>query len=465
MGAARSNATRPGGGAPILEKLKPLNTPRNWAIAAGAMLVAAGAIWGIVYARSGTGTSAVKGPAAGNIYLPEGAKGQPDATAQTSPTTESPKGAGPAIISMGQPQQSDPAGSKAGGKSLEELIAEAARNASSPGSLPAANVPLGQQQAPVVSPPPANQPPVVPPPGLTPTALTDGPRTTPPPVRPVAAGELGAGSGAIAEVVRTAGQAWQAGRLVEARNQLNAALVRGGLSATDQGVLRSQIATLNESIIFSPTVHAGDTITDTHVIAKGESLGRIVRRQGLPVDWRLLARINRLSSPEAIRVGQKLKIVRLPFQAIVDKSDYRMDIYAGAPDSNTASPGGPDVIPQSWIFVRSFRVGLGEKDGTPTGRFIVRPNSKLINPKWVNPRTGEAFDANDPKNPIGEHWLGLDGVDERTRNFAGYGIHGTIEPESVGQQRSMGCVRLNAADIELVYELLSERLSTVRIDD
>jgi lipoprotein-anchoring transpeptidase ErfK/SrfK len=389
------------------------------------------------------------------------------ATAGTNAAT------GPAVISMGQAQPGNAA--PATPKTLEELIAEAARNASNPNAPRPAGLPeaaptldlaAGQQQAPVVSPPPSNVPPIGPVGPVGPGSDLGTPRTTPPAVRPASpatAGDLGAGSAAIAEVVKTAGQAWQAGKLVEARNQLNAALIQRELSPTDQGVLRSQIATLNESIIFSPTIYAGDTITDTHVIAKGESLGRIVRRQGLPIDWRLLARINRLSSPEAIRVGQKLKVVRLPFHAVVDKSNYRMDVYAGPPETGTSAGSGGDAIPSNWIFVRSFRVGLGEKDGTPTGRFVVRPNSKLVNPKWVNPRTGEVFAADDPKNPIGEHWLGLDGTDERTKAFAGYGIHGTIEPESVGQQRSMGCVRLNAADIELVYELLTERLSTVRI--
>ena len=187
----------------------------------------------------------------------------------------------------------------------------------------------------------------------------------------------------------------------------------------------------------------------------------IVRMEGLPIDWRLLVRINKMPSENALRIGQKLKIVRQPMHAVVHKNSYRMDIYAGPPSSG-GSPG-PDGQDAGWTYIRSFTVGLGECNGTPERPFIVKTNSKPVNPRWVNPRTGEVFEKDDPKNPIGERWIGLEGVDESTRKFTGYGIHGTVDPDSIGQQKSMGCVRLNASDVEMVYEMLIDRLSTVRI--
>src|SRR5690606_25444057 len=114
-------------------------------------------------------------------------------------------------------------------------------------------------------------------------------------------------------------------------------------------------------------------------------------------------------------------------------------------------------------YIRSFPVGLGEYDSTPVGAWVVRSNSKLINPAWANPRTGERFAADDPRNPIGEHWIGLDGIDDHTRLTDGYGIHGTVEPESIGRQASMGCIRMHADDVALVYELLLEGVSSVHI--
>ena len=37
----------------------------------------------------------------------------------------------------------------------------------------------------------------------------------------------------------------------------------------------------------------------------------------------------------------------------------------------------------------------------------------------------------------------------------GYGIHGTIEPDSVGKSESRGCVRMHDKDVEIVYDLLT----------
>jgi lipoprotein-anchoring transpeptidase ErfK/SrfK len=114
------------------------------------------------------------------------------------------------------------------------------------------------------------------------------------------------------------------------------------------------------------------------------------------------------------------------------------------------------------VYVRSFDVGLGEGDGTPVGSFVVSAN-KLENPGWVNPRDSrERYEPNDPRNPIGEFWLGLDGVGA-SEGVAGYGIHGTIDPGSIGENKSMGCVRLRDEDIAMVYELLAERVSRVEI--
>jgi lipoprotein-anchoring transpeptidase ErfK/SrfK len=115
------------------------------------------------------------------------------------------------------------------------------------------------------------------------------------------------------------------------------------------------------------------------------------------------------------------------------------------------------------VYVRSFDVGLGEYGSTPTGLFRVRPASKAVNPAWANPRTGEQFDAEDPANPIGERWIGLEAVDEAIKDVVGYGIHGTVDPDSIGRERSMGCIRLRDDDIELLYEMLVEETSLVRI--
>lgn len=188
------------------------------------------------------------------------------------------------------------------------------------------------------------------------------------------------------------------------------------------------------------------------MVQPGDALSRIASREKLMTHWKLIQRVNRLNSPNTIRVGQSLKLVRGPFHAIVDKSDYRLDVYHG--------PAGQ---PSLWTYVTSFPVGLGEDDSTPSGRFVVRTNSKLENPAWVNPRNpAERYAGDDPDNPIGEFWVGIDGLGDDAVH-TGLGLHGTIEPESIGMQRSMGCIRLGADDVAIVYEMLAEGESLVTI--
>lgn len=256
----------------------------------------------------------------------------------------------------------------------------------------------------------------------------------------------------VARLIASGEEALSSNRPVEARQFFNRALHHRAATEGDKRLLRQRLAALSETLIFSPTVVPGDALVETYTIKAGDSLTRIVAMHDLKVDWRAVARINRLSDPRRIRVGQTIKLVKGPFHAVVYKGAYRLDLYSDRMDADG-----------NRFFIRSFPVGLGEYGSTPTGTFVVRPNSKLINPHWVNPRTGERFDADDPKNPIGEHWLGLDGVDDRTRTLSGYGLHGTIEPQSIGQDASMGCIRMLPDDIALVYELLGEGASRVEI--
>lgn len=238
---------------------------------------------------------------------------------------------------------------------------------------------------------------------------------------------------------------------VEARTLLSRALRDTSLSDSEAEVIRSEISMLNEDLVFGPIVAPGDPISEEYKIKSGDSLSRIAGRRELATHWKLIQRVNRISNPSRIRLGQRLKLVRGPFHAVVHKREHRMDIFHGSPDD-----------PDGWIYIRSFRVGLGESNGTPTGKFVVN-GTKLENPGWVNPRDSrERYDPDDPDNPIGEYWIGLDGIGDDASK-TGYGIHGTVEKESIGQNMSMGCVRLADDDIALVYELLGMHVSRVEI--
>lgn len=229
---------------------------------------------------------------------------------------------------------------------------------------------------------------------------------------------------------------------VRARAILSQALLAGTLPPAEAKQASDALARIAAELVFTPNFNAGDPHFFQYQVQSGDSLERIVRKHKLGCDWRLVARINNIKKPEAIRVGQRLKLPKGPFSAVVSKRDYRIDLCMGV---------GSDRV-----VMTSLPVGLGKSNGTPTGRFKVRAGSKLLNPEWRNPITGEFFDSNDPLNPIGEHWLGLEGLEASNAQLLGYGIHGTVEPGSIGQDQSLGCVRLIAEDVAIVWETLGD---------
>lgn len=55
----------------------------------------------------------------------------------------------------------------------------------------------------------------------------------------------------------------------------------------------------------------------------------------------------------------------------------------------------------------------------------------------------------DPRNPLGNRWLGLNAAGT---NGSVYGIHGNNNPSSIGKYASSGCVRMYDADVEKLYD-------------
>ena len=268
---------------------------------------------------------------------------------------------------------------------------------------------------------------------------------TPAPARPESDGWRGEGE--VAALAQRASALRESGDLVGARDALNSALRSARATARDRAALRARMADLNGDLLFSARVYPGDPMTESYTMQR-EVLSQVVRRMQLGVDWRLISRVNGVR-PERLRVGQTIKLVRGPFHAIVDKTAFRLDVWWGPTDQ-----------PETWIYIRSFDVGLGEHGSTPNGLFKV--TTRLENPGWTNPRTFETFAPNDPKNPIGNYWIGMEGLGESAVHTS-LGLHGTIEPDSIGRNLSMGCVRLRDEDIALLFELLTGERSLVRI--
>ena len=239
------------------------------------------------------------------------------------------------------------------------------------------------------------------------------------------------------------------GDLVGARAAMNEALHSGRLAEGDAVAVRAALAEINRKLVFSPQRFAADPHVDAVTVQSAREMVMSARQHSIP--WESVCRINGVSDRK-LRPGQTLKVPNGPFHALVDKSDFRMDLYLGA------LPGEPGAV-----YVTSLPVGLGKDDSTPTGLWSIPAGGKTKHPHWTNPRTNETFEGKDPKNPLGGFWIALRGEEGNALGQQSYGIHGTIEPESIGRQASMGCVRLKHEDIALVYDLLTDGKSRVMV--
>jgi LysM repeat protein len=164
----------------------------------------------------------------------------------------------------------------------------------------------------------------------------------------------------------------------------------------------------------------------SYTIKPGDSLTAVAAQFHTTSD--ALRRLNGLKA-DVIQPRQRLRILPGKTKLFVDKSEFTL--WAAIDDR---------------IFLE-FPVGLGRDNGTPTGAFLVQVRQK--DPSWWRP--GEAaIPAGDPKNILGSRWLGF----KETPDYAGFGIHGTSDPTSLGRESSAGCVRLRNEDIELLYDFV-----------
>ena len=99
--------------------------------------------------------------------------------------------------------------------------------------------------------------------------------------------------------------------------------------------------------------------------------------------------------------------------------------------------------------VKKYDVAVGSKaHPTPTGKFTVR--HMVWNPAWVPPDAnwakGEQPAApGDPNNPMRAVKIFFQEPD--------YDIHGTNNPDSIGEAASHGCIRMNESDaVELARD-------------
>lgn len=186
---------------------------------------------------------------------------------------------------------------------------------------------------------------------------------------------------------------------------------------------------LSMQLLFSRTAVPGKTVM--HEVATGESLVRIAKKYGTTVDF--IRRENNLKG-DTIHLGQKLRIWTGKFNIFVDKSQNKLYLK-----------DGNDLL-------KIYSVSTGTNNSTPVGTFKI--TSKLENPVWFN--KGAVVPPESPDNVLGTRWMGFD--------LAGYGIHGTVEPDKIGQQVTAGCVRMLNTEVEELYSIIPMNTEVVIVD-
>ncbi|BFH69922.1 hypothetical protein J27TS7_26630 [Paenibacillus dendritiformis] len=104
---------------------------------------------------------------------------------------------------------------------------------------------------------------------------------------------------------------------------------------------------------------------------------------------------------------------REPIRIVVDKKRHRLGVVSGR------------------ILLRNYEIGLGGSR-TPKGKFVI--SEKVVNPN------GSA--------------TGTFGSRGMTLSDTLYAIHGTNEPDSIGRDESLGCIRMLPDDVEELFDMV-----------
>lgn len=214
---------------------------------------------------------------------------------------------------------------------------------------------------------------------------------------------------------------------------LTAVLSQGAAAQTSEN---------HQFTVFSNTLSG--SVFD-YKVKRGDYITLISSRFGVP--YRAILKENKLSYKSIIYPGQ---ILRIDNRHIAPNGEPGKEIVINLPQRMLFHYSASELQ-------ASYPVALGKPTWpTPSGSFSIINQQE--NKPWFVPKSIQEEMRNEgrvvktmvppgPDNPLGKHWLGL--------SIPGYGIHGTISPESIFHFRSHGCIRLHPEDIEILFDTVS----------
>jgi len=230
----------------------------------------------------------------------------------------------------------------------------------------------------------------------------------------------GSGAGApVGQMLKEAAQMEAGGQKLKARD-IYARIVEEHPDYDKVEDVQEKLGNLSLGIITS-NIETPQTLV--HEVVPGDSLGKLAKQYNTTKE--LIKKSNGLKS-DVIRVGEKLRIWNAPFNVLVNKSQNILILKTGE-----------DVV-------KIYHVSTGANNITPVGTFKIA--TKLVSPVWFKPGSAP-IPPESPQNVLGTRWMGFD-TDPH------YGIHGTTEPDKIGQQITAGCVRMRNAEVEEIFDLL-----------
>ncbi|MFC1514837.1 L,D-transpeptidase family protein [Candidatus Omnitrophota bacterium] len=218
------------------------------------------------------------------------------------------------------------------------------------------------------------------------------------------------------------------GELLLSRKYYRQAL--DSVTEADEAAIRKKIEALNLSILFSGIIEKGSLL---YQVEPGDSLDKIAKKFNTTID--LLKKANGLSS-DMIKAGDTLKVSQAVFSVVVDKSQNLL------------------FLKKDEELFKTFVVSTGKDNTTPVGTFKIV--TKLKDPTWFRKDVGAALPPESPDNILGSRWMGFD--------LAGYGIHGTTEPENLGSYETKGCVRMRNEEVEELFAILPRGAEVTIVD-
>ena len=260
-----------------------------------------------------------------------------------------------------------------------------------------------------------------------------GPATPPPATTPAspgtAAAPVPAGPG---EAAADEGLAMVRDRPVQAQKRLSEAL-RTGVDGPKGKEVRDALVALADKIQLGSQRVPDDPYEKTYQAVSGDSLIGIGKRHLVPFEF--IMRVNRMGAP-SITAGQQVKVIQGPVHIEIHKVKKELQAWLGD------------------VCLRIYPIALGASNKTPEGTFVVK--SKLRNPPYQpQHKTKADFKApGAPDNPLGSRWIDIGNH---------YGIHGTIDPTSIGREVSEGCIRMHNKDVEELFDMVVTGASKVTI--